>query len=94
MTHSDTLRVGAIEVRALATPGHTDESVSYLVRDRVFTGNGRTDFQNGDAGARYDSITRVLFALPDDTLAYPAHGYKGYAVNRPAPRNTRKETHP
>ncbi len=85
--HDDEIRLGSLVVRVLATPGHTDESVSYLVGDRVFTGdamlvrgNGRTDFQNGDAGALYDSITRVLFALPDETLVYPAHDYKGHGM--------------
>ncbi len=85
--HGDLLRVGALEIRVLATPGHTDDSVSYLVGDRVFTGdamlvrgNGRTDFQNGDAVTLYDSITRVLFALPDTTMVYPAHDYQGHTA--------------
>jgi sulfur dioxygenase len=83
----DEIRIGGLVVRVLATPGHTDDSVSYLVGDRVFTGdalmiraNGRTDFQNGDAGQLFDSITGVLFALPDATLVYPAHDYKGRTV--------------
>ncbi len=83
----DEIRVGNLWIRVLATPGHTDDSVSYLVGDRVFTGdallvraNGRTDFQNGDSGQLFDSITRVLFALPDDTLVYPGHDYKGRTV--------------
>ena len=61
--------------------------MSYLLGDRVFTGDallirgtGRTDFQNGDPGTLYESITRVLFALPDETLVYPAHDYKGLTV--------------
>jgi glyoxylase-like metal-dependent hydrolase (beta-lactamase superfamily II) len=85
--HGDVLVMGALEVRVLETPGHTDDSVSYLVGDRVFTGdalfvrgNGRTDFQNGDAGALYDSITGVLFALPDSTFVYPGHDYRGMTV--------------
>ena len=85
--HGDAVRVGALAFQVLATPGHTDDSVSYLQDGRVFTGdallvrgNGRTDFQNGDAGQLYDSITRVLFALPDGTLIYPAHDYKGRTV--------------
>lgn len=87
VNHGDVVRVGAVELRVLATPGHTDDSVSYLMDDRVFTGdallirgNGRTDFQNGSASVLYDSITRVLFALPDETLVYPAHDYKGLTV--------------
>lgn len=82
------LQVGSLELIALATPGHTDDSVSYLVGDRVFTGDalliraaGRTDFQSGDAGQLYDSITQKLFALPDATLVFPAHDYRGLTVS-------------
>ncbi|MET0401198.1 MAG: MBL fold metallo-hydrolase [Cystobacter sp.] len=85
--HGDEVRVGSLGVRVLATPGHTDDSVSYGVGGRVFTGDallirgtGRTDFQNGDAGHLHASITEVLFALPDDTLVYPAHDYQGRTV--------------
>ncbi|MBZ4333582.1 MBL fold metallo-hydrolase [Corallococcus sp. AS-1-12] len=83
--HGDELRVGQLVFKVLATPGHTDDSLSYLLGDRVFTGdallvrgNGRTDFQNGNASQLYDSLTRVLFSLPDDTLVYPAHDYHGH----------------
>ncbi|NVJ21923.1 MBL fold metallo-hydrolase [Myxococcus sp. AM011] len=85
--HGDHVRIGQLDFRVLATPGHTDDSVSYLLGDRVFTGdallirgNGRTDFQNGDPSQLYDSLTRVLFGLPDSTLVYPAHDYKGRTV--------------
>ena len=85
--HGDEVRVGQLVFQVLATPGHTDDSVSYLLGDRVFTGdallirgNGRTDFQNGNAAQLYHSITRVLFSLPDETLVYPAHDYKGRTV--------------
>ncbi|MBF5046541.1 MBL fold metallo-hydrolase [Aggregicoccus sp. 17bor-14] len=85
--NGDEVRVGGLTFRVLATPGHTDDSVSYALAGRVFTGdallvrgNGRTDFQNGDAGQLYDSITRVLFELPDSTLLYPAHDYQGRTV--------------
>lgn len=70
-------------IKAIATPGHTPGSVSFLWRDRVFTGDslfisgcGRTDFQGGDAGALYDCITQRLFTLPDETLVYPGHDYQ------------------
>jgi sulfur dioxygenase len=73
-----------VAVRVLATPGHTDDSVSFLAEDCVFTGDslmvrscGRTDFQNGDAGALYDSVHAHLFTLPDATRVYPGHDYKG-----------------
>ncbi len=76
------LRVGAIELRPLHTPGHTDGHFAYALADRVFTGDallidgcGRTDFQNGDAPALYRSVTEKLFTLPDDNLVYPAHDY-------------------
>jgi sulfur dioxygenase len=85
--HGDRIDLGSIEVKVLATPGHTNDSVSYLVGDRVFTGDallirgaGRTDFQNGDPGQLYDSIANVLFTLPDETIVYPAHDYRGRTV--------------
>ena len=73
-----------IDLRAMYTPGHTDDSYSFRMDDRVFTGDtllirgtGRTDFQNGDAGRQYDSIFKKLLTLPDNMLVYPAHDYKG-----------------
>jgi glyoxylase-like metal-dependent hydrolase (beta-lactamase superfamily II)/rhodanese-related sulfurtransferase len=70
------------------TPGHTDDSYSYLMGDRVFTGDtllirgtGRTDFQNGSARAQYDSIFGRLLRLPDETMVFPAHDYKGDTVS-------------
>lgn len=85
----DELRFGdAPPIRVIATPGHTDASVSYLWDGCVFTGDalliegcGRTDFQSGDAGALYDSVTQKLFALPDSTLVFPAHDYNGRRVS-------------
>ena len=78
------LRFGGETIRALHTPGHTAGSMSYCWRDAVFTGDalliggcGRTDFQSGDAGTLYDSITEKLFALPDETIVFPGHDYKG-----------------
>ena len=75
-------------IKAISTPGHTAGSVCFLWRDRVFTGDtlliggcGRTDFQGGDAGQEYDSITQRLFTLSDDTLVYPGHDYKGHFVS-------------
>lgn len=86
--HGETLKVGALEIKVLETPGHTDDSVSYYVPGMVFTGDalliratGRTDFQNGSPDALYESLTDVLFKLPDDTLVYPAHDYKGMTVS-------------
>ena len=75
-------------IKAISTPGHTAGSVCFLWRDRVFSGDtlliggcGRTDFQGGDAGQEYDSITQRLFTLSDDTLVYPGHDYKGHFVS-------------
>ena len=71
------------QIKVIATPGHTSGSISYCWRDRLFTGDslliggcGRTDFQGGDAGGQYDSITQRLFTLPDETLVYPGHDYQ------------------
>jgi glyoxylase-like metal-dependent hydrolase (beta-lactamase superfamily II) len=81
----DTFRLGALEIRVIETPGHTADSMSFLIGDRVFTGDallirgtGRTDFQNGDAGTLYDTITEKLFRLPDGTRVYPGHDYRGH----------------
>ena len=81
-------RSRALALDVLYTPGHTDNSYSYLMGDRVFTGDtllirgtGRTDFQNGDPRAQYNSIFNKLLKLPEDTLVYPAHDYKGETVS-------------
>ena len=81
-------KVGSIQLQPLHTPGHTDGHFSYLLGDRIFTGDalliegcGRTDFQNGDAAALYKSVTEKLFSLPDDTLVYPAHDYQNRRVS-------------
>src|SRR6266542_4347866 len=80
----DQLHVEGVSLDVLYTPGHTDDSYSFLMGDRVFTGDtllirgtGRTDFQNGDARAQYESIFGRLLKLPDETLVFPAHDYKG-----------------
>lgn len=82
------LQVGEIEILVRHTPGHTSGCVSYVAGDRVFSGDalfidgcGRTDFQQGDAGMLYDSITQKLFTLPPDTLVYPGHDYNGKTVS-------------
>ena len=84
----DRLRVDDLALEVLYTPGHTDDSYSFVLPDRVFTGDtllirgtGRTDFQNGDASAQYDSLFGKLLKLPDDTLVYPAHDYNGMTVS-------------
>ena len=84
----DRIDIEGLSLEALYTPGHTDDSYCFLMDDRVFTGDtllirgtGRTDFQNGDARAQYDSIFNKLLKLPDETLVYPAHDYKGDTVS-------------
>ncbi|MDN5863289.1 MAG: MBL fold metallo-hydrolase [Salinisphaera sp.] len=87
----ETIHVDGVKLKALYTPGHTDESFSFQVTgggpQAVFTGDvllirgsGRTDFQGGDPRKSWDSIVNKLFALGDDTLVYPAHDYKGWTV--------------
>ncbi|PHS18636.1 MAG: hydrolase glyoxylase [Kangiella sp.] len=84
----DSISVGEIEIKVFDTPGHTDDSLCYYIEDMIFTGdtlfirgNGRSDFQNGDAGQLYDSITQKLFTLPDETVVWPGHDYKGEHVS-------------
>ncbi len=84
VTDRTELRVGTMPIEARYTPGHTSACTSYLVNNYVFTGDallidgcGRTDFQEGNAGTLYDSIHHQLFSLPDETLVFPGHDYKG-----------------
>jgi glyoxylase-like metal-dependent hydrolase (beta-lactamase superfamily II)/rhodanese-related sulfurtransferase len=84
----DKLTIEGLALDVIYTPGHTDDSYSFILPDRVFTGDtllirgtGRTDFQNGDARQQYVSIFDRLLKLPDTTLVYPAHDYKGDTVS-------------
>jgi glyoxylase-like metal-dependent hydrolase (beta-lactamase superfamily II) len=84
----DTIVFGNEVLRVIPTPGHTPGCVTYHWRDRLFTGDtlmigacGRTDFQDGDPGRLYDSITMRLFTLPDETLVFPGHDYRGLRVS-------------
>ena len=88
LAEGDKLTIEGLALDVLYTPGHTDDSYSFLMRDRVFTGDtllirgtGRTDFQNGDARAQYDSLFGKLLRLPDATMVFPAHDYKGDTVS-------------
>ena len=81
---SEKITIEKIELKAIYTPGHTDCSYSYLMKDRVFTGDtllingtGRTDFQNGSSYDAYDSLFNKLLKLPENTFVYPAHDYNG-----------------
>ena len=85
---NEKVKLENIELKAIYTPGHTDCSYSYLMNDRVFTGDtllingtGRTDFQNGSSEDAYDSLFNKLLKLPKKTLVYPAHDYKGNKVS-------------
>ena len=80
----DKIEIDKIELKTIYTPGHTDCSYSFLMNDRVFTGDtllingtGRTDFQNGSAKTQYDSLFNKLLKLPEKTIVYPAHDYNG-----------------
>lgn len=84
LVDGEVLTLGGEEISVWHTPGHTPDSVCYRVDGAVLTGDtlliggsGRTDFPGGDAGAQYDAVTGRLFALPDATVVYPGHDYKG-----------------
>ena len=84
----ETVTIEGLAMTAMHTPGHTDDSYCFRMDDRVFTGDtllirgtGRTDFQNGDAGQQYDSLFGGVLKLPESTLVYPAHDYKGDTVS-------------
>jgi glyoxylase-like metal-dependent hydrolase (beta-lactamase superfamily II) len=88
VSDGDKVMIEGLSLDVMYTPGHTDDSYSYLMGDRVFTGDtllirgtGRTDFQNGSARAQYDSIFGRLLKLPDETMVFPAHDYKGDTVS-------------
>src|SRR5947207_12541638 len=88
VSEGDRVTIEGLALEVMYTPGHTDDSYSYLMGDRVFTGDtllirgtGRTDFQNGSARAQYDSIFNRLLKLPEETLVFPAHDYKGDTVS-------------
>ncbi len=88
VAEGDRIQIEGLSLDVLYTPGHTSDSYSFLLADRVFTGDtllirgtGRTDFQNGDPRAQYDSIFNKLLKLPDETMVYPAHDYKGDTVS-------------
>jgi len=88
LQEGDTILFGQQAIKVIATPGHTAGSVSFLWQDKLFSGDsllingcGRTDFQGGDAGVLFDSITQKLFVLADETLVYPGHDYQGRRIS-------------
>ena len=88
VSDGDKVTIEGLCLDVMYTPGHTDDSYSYLMGDRVFTGDtllirgtGRTDFQNGSSRAQYESIFNRLLKLPDETFVFPAHDYKGDTVS-------------
>lgn len=88
LADGETVQFGKYTVKALSTPGHTDGCTSYLIDNRVFTGDtllirgcGRTDFQQGSSELLYNSVNDKLFTLPDETMVCPAHDYKGRTVS-------------
>ena len=85
---NEKISIENINLTALYTPGHTDDSYSFLMNDRLFTGDtllikgtGRTDFQNGNPYDQYNSLFDRLLKLPEETFIYPAHDYKGENVS-------------
>ncbi|TPI21422.1 MBL fold metallo-hydrolase [Mesorhizobium sp. B4-1-1] len=88
LADGDKLGIEGLALDVIYTPGHTDDSYSFILPDRVFTGDtllirgtGRTDFQNGDPRQQYESIFGRLLKLPDETMIFPAHDYKGETVS-------------
>src|SRR5450631_3344894 len=88
LADGDKLTIEGMGLDVIYTPGHTDDSYCFRMADRVFTGDtllirgtGRTDFQNGDARAQYESLFGKLLRLPDETMVFPAHDYKGDTVS-------------
>jgi sulfur dioxygenase len=84
VSNGEVLEVGDLRVKVLFTPGHTPDGISLYVQGHLLTGDtllingtGRADFPGGDAGKQYDAITGPIFDLPDDTLVFPAHDYRG-----------------
>ena len=82
------IKIDQIEIKAMYTPGHTSDSYSFLMDKYLFSGDtllingtGRTDFQNGNSKDAYNSIFNKLLKLPEETLLYPAHDYKGEKVS-------------
>jgi glyoxylase-like metal-dependent hydrolase (beta-lactamase superfamily II) len=81
---NDEIKFGELCIKVISTPGHTNGCVSYYIENMVFTGDtlfirgsGRTDFQQGSSENLYNSVTQKLFNLPDETIVYPGHDYKG-----------------
>jgi sulfur dioxygenase len=84
----DTIEIEGLSLDVMYTPGHTDDSYCFRMADRIFTGDtlfirgtGRTDFQHGDSAAQYESLFNKVLLLPDETLVYPGHDYKGDTVS-------------
>ena len=85
---NEVIKLEKLKLKSLYTPGHTDDSFSFMMNDRIFSGDtllirgtGRTDFQNGDPYDSYNSIFERLLKLPENTLLYPAHDYNGNTVS-------------
>lgn len=84
----DSIEIENVSMRVLYTPGHTSDSYCFHMEDRIFTGDtllirgtGRTDFQNGSPKDAYDSLFNKVLTLPENTLVYPGHDYKGETVS-------------
>ena len=81
----DNINFDGLKLKVIYTPGHTDDSYTFILDNKIFTGDtllirgtGRTDFQHGDAFAQYDSIKNKIFKFADDSIIYPGHDYNGF----------------
>ncbi len=84
LSEGDLISFGSYSLKAIETPGHTNSCMSFILDNKIFTGDvlfirgcGRTDFQQGSSEKMYRSIHDKIFSLPDDTIIYPGHDYKG-----------------
>lgn len=84
VSEGDLIKFGNYELKVIETQGHTDSCLSFYIKGMVFTGDllfirgtGRTDFQQGNSALMYQNITQKIFSLPDQTIIYPGHDYKG-----------------
>lgn len=89
LSDGDEIKFGKHVIKVIHTPGHTSGCLSYQTENMIFTGDallirscGRTDFQGGSSEQLYQSVRNRIFELPEDTIIYPAHDYKGFSKSQ------------